>query len=174
MTSAEYEFVNTLDLGAAFSLDLARRFVTRAFFPNDSIDSRSANVDSWNDWDGTNADRVNAKLYMRSTNDDPSGSPTYSAWREFINGTFTGRAFQFKAELESSDVAQNILIDELGFEATFQRRFENSNAAIASGTSTKAVTFDKPFFTGTASLGGTNAYPKCWRDCSEPWCWRAG
>ena len=158
LSSAEYEFVNTLDLGAAFSLDLARRFVTRAFFPNDSIDSRTANVDTWNDFDGTNADRVNAKLYMRSTNDDPSGSPTYSAWREFINGTFTGRAFQFKAELESSDVAQNILIDELGFEATFQRRFENSNAAIASGTSTKAVTFDKPFFTGTASLGGTNAY----------------
>ena len=158
LTSAEYEFVNTLDLGAAFSLDLARRFVTRAFFPNDSIDSRTANVDTWNDFDGTNADRVNAKLYMRSTNDDPSGSPTYSAWREFINGTFTGRAFQFKAELESSDVAQNILVDELGFEATFQRRFENSNAAIASGTSTKAVTFDNPFFTGTASLGGTNAY----------------
>ena len=158
LSSAEYEFANTLDLGAAFSLDLARRFVTRAFFPNDSIDSRTAKVDTWNDFDGTNADRVNAKLYMRSTNDDPSGSPTYSAWREFINGTFTGRAFQFKAELESSDVAQNILIDELGFEATFQRRFENSNAAIASGTSTKAVTFDKPFFTGTASLGGTNAY----------------
>jgi predicted phage tail protein len=158
LTSAEYEFANTLDLGAAFSLDLARRFVTRAFFPNDNIDSRTANVDTWNDWDGTNADRVNAKLYMRSTNDDPSGSPTYSAWREFINGTFTGRAFQFKAELESSDVAQNILIDELGFEATLQRRFENSNGAIASGTSTKAVTFDNPFFTGTASLGGTNAY----------------
>ena len=158
LSSAEYEFANTLDLGAAFSLDLARRFVTRAFFPNDSIDSRTAKVDTWNDFDGTNADRVNAKLYMRSTNDDPSGSPTYSAWREFINGTFTGRAFQFKAELESSDVAQNILIDELGFEATIQRRFENSNAAIASGTSTKAVTFDKAFFTGTASLGGTNAY----------------
>ena len=158
LSSAEYEFANTLDLGAAFSLDLARRFVTRAFFPNDSIDSRTANVDTWNDFDGTNADRVNAKLYMRSTNDDPSGSPTYSAWREFINGTFTGRAFQFKAELESSDVAQNILIDELGFEATIQRRFENSNAAIASGTSTKAVTFDKAFFTGTASLGGANAY----------------
>jgi hypothetical protein len=158
LTSAEYQFVNALDLGARFSLDIQRRFVTRAFFPNDLIDSRTANVDTWNDFDGTDADAVNAKLYFRSTNDDPSGSPTYGAWQEFISGTFEARAFQFKAELNSSDVAQNILIDELGYQATFQRRQENSNGDIASGTSTKAVTFDKAFFTGTASLGGTNAY----------------
>ena len=158
LSSAEYQFVNTLDLGARFSLDLQRRFVTRAFFPNDLVDSRNAEVDDWADFDGTDADAVNAKLYHRSTNDDPSGSPTYGAWQEFISGTFEARAFQFKAELESSDVAQNILVDELGYEATFQRRQENSNGDIASGTSTKAVTFDKAFFTGTASLGGTNAY----------------
>ena len=158
LSSAEYQFVNALDLGARFSLDLRRRFVTRAFFPNDLIDSRRANVDTWNDFDGTAADAVNAKLYFRSTNDDPSGSPTYTAWQEFVSGTFEARAFQFKAELNSSDVAQNILIDELGYEATFQRRQENSNGTIASGTSTKSVTFDKAFFTGTGSLGGTNAY----------------
>ena len=52
VSSAEYQFTNTLDLGAAFS-DLARRFVTRAFFPNDTIDARTANVDTWNDFDGT-------------------------------------------------------------------------------------------------------------------------
>jgi len=158
LSSGEYQFVNTLDLGARFSLDLQRRFVTRAFFPNDLVDSRNANVDDWADFDGTDADAVNAKLYFRSTNDNPSSSPTYGAWQEFISGTFEARAFQFKAELESSDVAQNILVDELGYEATFQRRQENSNGDIASGTSTKAVTFDKAFFTGTASLGGTNAY----------------
>ena len=50
------------------------------------------------------------------------------------------------------------MIDQLGYEATFQRRQENSNGAIASGTSTKSITFDKAFFTGTASLGGANAF----------------
>jgi len=158
LSSAEYQFVNTLDLGARFSLDLQRRFVTRAFFPNDTVDARTALVDTWNDFDGTDADAVNAKLYFRSTLDDPSGTPTYSAWQEFISGTFEARAFQFKAELNSSDIAQNILVDELGYEATFQRRQENSNGTTASGTSTKSVTFDKAFFVGTASLGGANAY----------------
>lgn len=158
LSSAEYQFVNTLDLGARFSLDLQRRFVTRAFFPNDTVDARTALLDTWNDFDGTEADAVNAKLYFRSTNDNPTGTPTYGSWQEFVSGTFEARAFQFKAELNSSDVAQNILIDELGFEATFQRRQENSNGTTASGTSTKSVAFDKAFFAGTASLGGANAY----------------
>ena len=158
LSSAEYAFNNTLDLGGVYSLDLARRFVTEAYFPDDTVDARNALIDTWADFDGPEADAVNAKLYMRSTNDDPSGTPTYGAWREFINGTFAGRGFQFKAELTSSDVGQNILVDELGYQATFQRRQENSNSAIASGTSTKSITFDKAFFTGTASLGGANAF----------------
>ncbi len=158
LSSAEYAFNNALDLGAVYSLDLSRRFVTEAYFPNDTVDTRNALIDTWADFDGPEADAVNAKLYMRSTNDDPSGTPTYSAWREFVNGTFAGRGFQFKAELTSSDVGQNILVEQLGYEATFQRRQENSNGAIASGTSTKSITFDKAFFVGTSSLGGANAY----------------
>jgi len=156
-SSAEYQFNSTLDLGARFALDIKRRFVTRAFFPNDTIDARTALIDTWNDFDGTQADAVNAKLYMRSTNDDPSGSPTYGAWREFVNGTFDARAFQFKAELTSADVAQNILIDQLGYETSFQRREEISQP-IASGTSTKSVTFNNAFFVGTSALGNLNSF----------------
>ncbi len=156
-SSAEYQFNSTLDLGARFALDIKRRFVTRAFFPNDTIDARTALINTWNDFDGTESDAVNAKLYMRSTNDDPSGSPTYSAWREFVNGTFDARAFQFKAELSSADVAQNILIDQLGYETSFQRREEISQP-IASGASTKSVTFDNAFFVGTSALGNLNNF----------------
>ena len=157
VSSAEYQFNNTLDLGARFALDIKRRFVTRAFFPNDTIDARTALIDTWNDFDGTEADAVNAKLYMRRTDDDPSGSPTYTAWQEFVAGTFKGRAFQFKAELTSADIAQNILVDQLGYETSFQRREEISQP-IASGTSTKSVTFDNAFFVGTSALGNLNNF----------------
>jgi len=153
-----YEFLNTLDLGASFALDLKRYFVTRGFFPSDLVDSRTAEVDDWAEWDGGTIDQVNSKLYLRRTADNPSGSPTWSAWQEFVNGTFLGRGFQFKAELISSNPGQNILIDELGYSATFQRRTEQSVAAVSSGAGTKSITFDKPFFTGTTGLGGTNAY----------------
>lgn len=156
--SGNYTFLNTLDLGNIFAVDLRRYFVTRGYFPSDLIDSRSNDVDDWSDWDGAVTSNVNAKLMLRSTNDNPSGSPTWGSWQEFVNGTFRGRGFQFRADLTSSAVDQNILVDELGYDATFQRRTENSNTAISSGAGAKAITFTNPFWTGTASLGGVNAY----------------
>ena len=38
-----------------------------------------------------------------------------------------------------------------------QRRTEQSSATIASGAGAKAVTFQHPFFSGTAALGGANS-----------------
>jgi predicted phage tail protein len=153
-----YVFASTLDLGAVYSLDLSRYLITRGYFPNGAIDSRTRDVDFWSDWDGGIVDSVNCVLYLRRTNDNPSGTPTWSAYQPFVTGTFLGRGFQFKAVLQSGDGAENILIDELGYDATFQRRTEQSNGNIASGAGTKTVTFDKAFFTGTSVIGGVNAY----------------
>jgi len=149
--SGTYNFANQLDLGAAFAVDLKRYFVTRGFYPSDLIDSRLEDIDIWTDFDGGVIDQVNAKLYMRSTNDNPAGTPTWTSWQEFANGTFNGRAFEFKAELTSNNMSQNILIDALGYEASFQQRQEQSMATIASGAGAKTVTFDKAFYTA----GGT-------------------
>ena len=156
--SGTYAFANTLDLGGVFSLDLRRYFVTRGYFPSDLIDSRTNTVDDWGDWDGGVVNKVNAKLMVRRTNDNPSGSPTWSTWQEFVNGTFKGRAFQFRADLASTAVDQNILVDELGYEATFQRVTQQSTSAVASGAGAKTITFPNAFWTGTAVLGGANAY----------------
>ena len=152
----EYQFVDTLDLENVFSLDLKRRFVTRGFYPDNLIDDKTDNIDSWGKFDGDVADKVNAKLYVRRTDDDPSGTPTWGDWAEFSNGTFKARAFQFKAEMTSTDTAQNILVDELGYVAELERRTENSDEAVASGTGAKAITFANRFFTGTASLLGSD------------------
>ena len=158
VASGNYAFANTLDLGNTFAVDLSRYFVTRGYYPSDLIDSRTNTVDDWPDWDGGVIDHVNAKLMLRSTTDNPSGSPTWGNWQEFVNGTFKGRAFQFRADLTSGSIDQNILVDELGYAATFQRRTENSDTAISSGAAAYAVTFTNPFWTGTASLGGVNTH----------------
>ena len=147
-----YNFANTLDLGTAYAVDLKRYFVTRGFYPSDLVDSRLELIDLWNDFDGGIIDQVNAKLLMRATNDNPSGTPTWTAWQEFVNGTFNGRAFQFKAELTSTNASQNILVDELGYEASFQQRQEQSTATIASGAAAKLVTFDKAFYTAGSTI----------------------
>ena len=156
-SSGEYAFARTLDLEDVYSLDLERRIVSRGIYPDDTIDSRTALIDTWDDFDGGVVDFVNAELYVRKTDDDPSGTPTYSAWQPLANGVLKARAFQFKAVLTSNDPAQNVLVDELGYKAQMQQRTEQSTSAVASGTSAKAVTFTNPFFTGTTSLGGVNS-----------------
>jgi predicted phage tail protein len=152
LESGTYFFNNPLDLGYPYAVDLKRYFVTRSFYPNTAIDALLEELDYWTDFDGVAVDQVNAKLYMRSTNDNPAGTPIWSDWQEFVNGTFIGRGFEFKAELISFNTSQNILVDELGYEATFQQRSDQTGTTIASGAGPKVVTFEKRFYTA----GGTS------------------
>lgn len=153
-----YTFLDTIDMGLALdAVEFQRRFVTRGFLPSDTVDGRTALIDTWTDVDGGSVNNVNAELYIRSTNGNPSASPTWGNWAAFNSGTFKGRGFQFKAELKSSKVDENILVDELGYKIELKPRSDQSTAAIASGTSTKSVTFNKPFFVGTSALLGANS-----------------
>ena len=147
---------DTLDLGGVFSLDLKRHFLTEAFYPSDLLDSRGL-IDDVTDFDGATATEVNAEMLVRVTQDNPSsGSPTYTAFQTFANGTYKGRGFQFRAKLTSDDVAQDIKVSQLGYTASIQRRTEQGNLT-ASGASAKNVTFQHPFFVGTSSLLGANS-----------------
>ena len=94
--TGEYAFADTLDLEAVYSLDLERRLVARGIYPADLWDSRTANIDTWLDIDGGVVDQVNAELYVRKTNDDPSGTPTYTAWQPLANGILKGVHFNSK------------------------------------------------------------------------------
>ena len=229
ITGGHYDFAAKLDLGGKQPLRLKRHFVTQGFYPNDLIDKRSANIDTWTDFDGATAFDVNAKLLVATTDSDPatSDSATYTQsgttitvtksshgfsigtfvdidftsggatdgyfevqsvpssstftvtasssatisssncnigagftkFNTLANGTFIGRGFRFRCEMDSDDPAQSIEVDQLGYTAELDSRTETVNTAIASGTSSKAVTFQHPFFTGTSELGGsTSAY----------------
>ena len=148
----------SLDLGGAFALDLQRFFVTRGIRPSDLINNWP-DVDARSDWDGDIIDNVNASLSVRTTTDDPSGSPAWGNWTSLSNGTFNGRGFQFKTDLTSGDTTENILIDQLGYTAKFDQRTEQSVAKVSSGGSAKTISFSKSFWTGTTDLGGsTTAY----------------
>ena len=105
---------------------------------------------------------VNTFILNSATSLNTSGNCNYSAefepYQKFVNGTYIARGFKFKCDLLSSDPAQSIEIDQLGYVAELDSRTETSlgNAAastggfIASGTSTKSVTFTDSFFTGQA------------------------
>ena len=169
-SSGEYFFANTLDLGAQFDIEFSRHLVMRGTYPADDIDERTALIDTWTDFDGLEADDVNAELYLRAAttgitaedeltedgdkllleNDDNQeleSNLVFGDWVPLRNGHFQGRLFQFKCELSSDHVDQTPLLDELGFTAKMPLRTETSSV-IASGTASggKAVTFTNAFF----------------------------
>ena len=73
ITGGSYEFANTLDLGNVLphALRLRRHLVSEGFYPNDKIDERTGNVDTWTDFDALTAVNVNAKLLVATTDSDP-------------------------------------------------------------------------------------------------------
>ena len=152
-----YDFVETLDLGGTFSLTLKRHFQGVGFYVGDAFDNRTALIDTWTDFDGAIANDANAKISVRTTTGDPSGSPTYSAFNDFANGTFKGRGFQFRITLLTTDTAQNMNLQQAGYTATMPSRTEQSSV-IASGAGAKVVTFTNAFFVGTSALGNLNSF----------------
>ena len=147
--SGEYEFGSTYDLNGTYDLNLRRYFVSEPYQPGDLWDDQTDLIDTWTDIDGAVLDQVNAALYVRSTPDDPSASPTWSDWHELVNGITRGRAFQFKTIATSYSESQNIVITELGAELELQQRTESAGS-ITSGAGAYAVTFDEAFYQAPA------------------------
>jgi len=156
-TFGEYEFGSTFAFAGVFDVDLTARFVTNVYLPGDLWDDKTNLIDSWNDIDGSALDRVNATLYVRTTNNDPTiNDPTWSSWQPIINGIRRGRGFQFKLAAVSQDNTQNIRVEELGATMTLQRRSETSNN-LSSGAGSFAVTFVNAFYqTPSIGISGQN------------------
>lgn len=133
-TSGEYEFANIIDLGNTFTA---------------TVDSRMI-IDQFPMYTGaiTNIGATNVELLVSTTTDDPNSSPTWSAYRTFIVGQYTARAFRFKALLTTTDTTQTPRIEELQVFAKFPKRTESDND-IQSGTAAggKSITYSSPFVT---------------------------
>ena len=158
--TGSYEFANIVDLGQIFNLNLLRVISSLGVYGLDLIDSRTELVNTWESWDGTSAPNVNADITVATSSDNS----TYTDFQSFSKGTFVGRYFKFKTNIVTTDVAQNIELSVLGFDASLDLRTETStentaatNGVISSGTSGsgKNIVFTKNFFTGTTAIGGS-------------------
>lgn len=143
--SGEYDFGSSYDLGGLFDINLTRRLVTTPYLPAALFDDRIGDIDDWPFFEESGIDRVNASTWVRTTSDDPSGSPTWGPWREFANAIVRARGLQFKAVAESSDPSQSIVISELGASLELQQRVESSGTLISSAAP-YAVTFASAFY----------------------------
>jgi len=148
-TSGEYAFTSTTDLGQSYDVNLKKILRANSFSLNSLWDDRTDLIDTWGNIDAvggtTEATKCNAAIYVRTTDDDPSGSPTFSAYKEFSNVLITGRAFQFKAILTSNDTNQNIAVTQLGVTLELQGRTESISTPVTTGSQQYTVSFINPF-----------------------------
>jgi hypothetical protein len=113
-----YLFDTGYDYGSVSRIRLTRKITSTLAQPLDQMDSRTALMDSWADFDGTDAAAGDCRVFVRHTDDDPTGSPTWSNWELLTVNEYNHRAFEFKAELSVNDPAYNIRVSELSVTAS--------------------------------------------------------
>lgn len=144
-TAGSYTFASYLDLGTVYTSRVTADIWVVAFNSADQWDANINNIDTWTSIDGNLIDDVDATLMIRTTNDDPYGTPTWSAWQPFFVGDWTARGFDFRLDMVSpTDPTHNILIKQLGITIDMPDRSEKGND-ITSGTSLYSVVFTLPF-----------------------------
>ena len=153
VTSGTYDFNTTVDFGEVYTSRIYPKFkVDYLDYVND-FDSATGNFDArLGDFDGDPAqfDVTSARFELRHTNDDPSGSPTYTAYQPFIVADITARAMQFRCILECTNGAASPAIRELRAEIDMPERTQSEFDITFTGT--KSVTFPTKF-KGVPAIG---------------------
>ena len=128
-SSGTYDFANYIDLGAVFTAQATATLKFTQFSQHTGTPASGA---------------TDVDLFVSTTQDDPTGSPTWTAYRQFVVGTYTARALRFRANLTSIDSQETPAISELTAEIRLPTRTESNND-IQSGTGGKAITFTNAF-----------------------------
>lgn len=170
--SGQYEFSSYIDVGAIYTSRVSVNFAAAAVnlanlvdnWPTiDSIgdidlgDIPVNYVDSWTDWDAVlnfdgEQELGDASIFFQiaTTNDNPAGTPTWSAWRTFYLGDYTARAFKFRLLVDrGTDPYTQVEVSDLGVTIDVPDRIESANN-VSVTTSGLSVTFANQFYSTPA------------------------
>ena len=150
-----YDFENVLDLGSKYSVTT---FSSISFSHLDYVntfesatglfDSRSGLFDG----DPNSIDSATAKVQVSFTDDDPSGSPTWSEYQDLVAATLSARAFRFRAVLSTGDPAVAPKVTALSSVTDMPDRVESQENINFTGTTN--VTYPSGFYnTSSPSIG---------------------
>lgn len=111
--SGSYVFASGIDLGAVRSIRLSARLLASVTAAGSNWDQRVSLFDEWLAIDDAFGGEADAWVEVRRTNDNPLGTPAWSAWQRLDQSEFNARAFQFRAQLRSVQPEFNIEVTQL-------------------------------------------------------------
>jgi hypothetical protein len=90
-------------------------------------------------------------LQFRETTDDPTGSPTWGSWRDFVAADVRAWGIEFRARLESSFGNVTPLVSELQVRVDLADRIEKA-ADVAINAAGTAITYGTTFISGSSRI----------------------
>ena len=149
----EYTFATTFDFGHSgvqYDAVLRKEVISNSIAATGTAwDSRSGLFDAASGkMDGDVIDEANVDLFVRTTSDDPSSSPTWGDWAEFEAAIIRARGVQVKAAITSTNTDAKVTISDLGATLDLLQRTDSDSVAANASASTGVynVTFEKAFY----------------------------
>tara|TARA_R110000787_G_scaffold222868_1_gene331321 strand:+ start:5618 stop:8947 length:3330 start_codon:yes stop_codon:yes gene_type:complete len=144
-TSGQYDFSTYIDVGSVLTSRVTIDLDFTIDEPGNFFDDYPGDFDDVvGKFDGDDNDPINVIPYISTTEDDPSGSPTWTDYRRFFLGDYTARAFKFKIEVESSKSNFNIILSALSASVDMPDISDTGNLTTGTGGTT-TVSFNKTF-----------------------------
>jgi len=147
-SSGTYEFANVIDLGSIQTTRLTGN-ITQTATDRDRLFDNIAGLfdDQASNFDGD--DSVNASSHLEiAVSDD---NVTYTSFRNFNVGDYSGRYFKFRLFMESLNNSATPIVSQLSVSADMQQRIISDNDVV-SGAGTKSIAFS-PVFISTPAIG---------------------
>jgi len=138
-----YSFANVIDLGQKYTTRLTAAITAFGAMASNTLASwpTLAGVSSLS---GANPLNWSVTLQVSFTDDDPAGSPTWSAWQDFSTGDYSFRAARFQLLLASVDGATNPSVTALSVKASMIQRIDGENG-VSCGTGGYTVNYSPAF-----------------------------
>jgi len=151
VSSGNYVFANTIDIGAKHTVRVTANLEQTASNPDDLFDSRAGLFDSQSsNFDGDAPANSDAHLEIATSDDDI----TYTAFQNFVIGNYTARYLKFRVVLISRDGASTPVVQQVTVIVDMPDRIFSGND-ITSGAGTYTVTFTNPFKSVNYAVGIT-------------------
>jgi len=150
VTTMTYLFNNSLDLGSVENIRLVPS-LTALITDGTTVVADYALVSAVTRFSGPIVD-ASVTFEVRTTSDDPAGTPTWSDWETFTIGNYRARGFEFRLVGVVASTDYTISISELSLTADKADVYKRGTSTSSAGADT-TVTFATAFYGG---IGGTD------------------
>lgn len=156
--SSEYAFNNYLNLAGVWPFKVRIHVDLEAYDTGNYIDQRLDMIDDWPSFDGEEINAMDAQVYMRTTEDDPTDiGADWTVWKKVVNAEYRAWGAEFKLVCSNDQPNHNLYIRELSVVIDMDDRTWNSGKETSLDYADLHIDYDYPFFSiPSYSITGEN------------------